>query len=785
VYDTPDVAEEIDAIKTALDKVKAKTKALDRVSNYWSEPVNNIVEFYDFKDYVPFKGRKGQETSDPLEIGSRRIGGELQEGQDPFTGRISESENPLLQIKADAARAAMRAGRRELTLAIKNAVKDGILKGEVKEAAADFSQRYNDTLKQELGGTNSIFHYNSDGTIDVIKLKNKDQLEAIRRTYRETSPILDIANQITSGVGQGHTRFNPAFAPKNFIVDSLTNAFALGAEMGPKAAGRLIQAVAREVASGGFKRSLLFSKLYSEGKFQEIDRLGATDPYMRDLVEYVTLGGRVSYLQGVAAKGALDKLMTEVGRSGVLRTKDQIANFFDIYNDIFELSSRVAAYRTMRQEFLAKGESMEEAQVHAAEYAKNFANFEQVGRWGKNAGALFMFFRPAATGAVRAIDALRPAFGFNEETFRREAANEGRSTEQIDKAVAKMREETRNARVMSATLVGFGVTMYLMAAMMSGDDEEGRNKTATDDMARWTRYARFHIPGTDTIIQMPWAFGLGAFSAAGAQIAAAASGNASIRDALSNITTIGLDSFLPLPFSRISPIDNFPAFMIDSVTPSAARPFLEYVMNLDGLGREIYNNRQTRYGDAFTGGDNIPEMYKSAARTLFQATNGAVDWSPNTMYFFANNFFDGQARIVSTGVNLAMTTSGQKDFDLKNDTLFLSSFVGTKSNVDARQFSKAEDYIKGLEKRVNSLKDKPEMLAQYVEENPDKYMLVQFYNHEVNGALKKIRTAANEVRADGSLTPKERKAQLEQLITMQNTVKRRLIEGFETLGYER
>jgi hypothetical protein len=361
---------------------------------------------------------------------------------------------------------------------------------------------------------NSIFHYNSDGTIDVIKLKNKDQLEAIRRTYRETSPILDIANQITSGVGQGHTRFNPAFAPKNFIVDSLTNAFALGAEMGPKAAGRLIQAVAREVASGGFKRSLLFSKLYSEGKFQEIDRLGATDPYMRDLVEYVTLGGRVSYLQGVAAKGALDKLMTEVGRSGVLRTKDQIANFFDIYNDIFELSSRVAAYRTMRQEFLAKGESMEEAQVHAAEYAKNFANFEQVGRWGKNAGALFMFFRPAATGAVRAIDALRPAFGFNEETFRREAANEGRSTEQIDKAVAKMREETRNARVMSATLVGFGVTMYLMAAMMSGDDEEGRNKTATDDMARWTRYARFHIPGTDTIIQMPWAFGLGAFSAA-------------------------------------------------------------------------------------------------------------------------------------------------------------------------------------------------------------------------------------------------------------------------------
>jgi hypothetical protein len=46
----------------------------------------------------------------------------------------------------------------------------------------------------------------------------------------------------------------------------------------------------------------------------------------------------------------------------------------------------------------------------AVEYAKNLANFEQVGRWGKQAGALFMFFRPAATGAVRAIEALAPAF---------------------------------------------------------------------------------------------------------------------------------------------------------------------------------------------------------------------------------------------------------------------------------------------------------------------------------------------------------------------------------------
>jgi len=782
--DLPEHKAEIDAIEENLNKLKEKTKALDRVANYYSQNVDNMVEFYGFKNYVPFKGRANKD--DPLELNSRRMGGEFQDAQNTFGGRLSESENPLLQLKADATKAAMRAGFRELGYAIRNAVDQKILKGEII-GTITFSERYNNVeLKKEFGGEGNIFVYNDNGTVDVVKLTDQNELEAIRRTYRESSPILDIVNQITSGIGQSHTRYNPAFAPKNFVVDSLTNAFALGAKMGPKAAGRLIAATAQEVASGGFKRSFKFSKLYSDGNFGEISRLAKTDPYFADMVEYViTRGGRVSYLQGVAAKGALDSLMKEVGRSGIMQTKDQIDKFFDIYNDIFELSSRVSAFRSLKQEFLARGETAEEASIHAAEYAKNFANFEQVGRWGKGAGALFMFFRPAATGAVRAIDALRPAFGFNEDKFREEAKAEGRTDEQIDKAIATMKEEQRNARRMTASLGGFGVAMYLMSAMMAGDDEEKRNKTATDDMARWTRYARFPIPGTDMIFQMPWAFGLGAFAAAGAQIAAAASGNSSIKDTLSNVATIGLDSFLPIPFSRISAVDNFPAFVIDSVTPSAARPFLEYVMNLDGLGREIYNNKQSRYGDAYTGGDNIPEAYKLAARKLFDVTNGAVDWSPNTMYFFASNFFDGGAKIATTGVNLALTVGGQKDFDPKNDTLFLSSFIGTKSNVDAREFSKAEDYIKGLDKRINTLKDKPEMLEKFVDANPEQYMLVQFYNHEVNGALRKIRTAANQVRSDSSLSIKERKAQLQELITMQNTVKRRMLEGFEAVsGYK-
>jgi hypothetical protein len=320
--------------------------------------------------------------------------------------------------------------------------------------------------------------------------------------------------------------------------------------------------------------------------------------------------------------------------------------------------------------------------------------------------------------------------------------------------------------------------------MMAGDDDQGRNRIATDDMSRWTRYGRFFIPGIERPFQLPWGFGPGAFAAAGAQIAALTTGRVSIVDAFQNIGVIGMDSFLPLPISRIGLIDNFPAWAMDSVTPSAFRPFFEYVMNLDGLGREIYNNRQTRYGDAYTGGDSIPEAYKAIARTLFKATDGGLDISPNTMYFFASNYLDGFAKASTAVFDVGMNITGQKDFDAKNDIPFLGSFMGTKSNVDSREFSKVEAQVKAFDKRINSLKDKPDLLNNFLqsEDAQKQYAAVQFYNQQVNGQLRQLRTVANQIRANDAITPSERKPQLEQIINMQNIVKRQLLNVFEDLG---
>lgn len=790
-YENDPNKKEVDKVIAAMRKLQDATRELNKEANYWSAPVQSIVDFYGWKNYVPFAGKE-KYTNDAdaaLDFNSKRNGRELQEGQNSFEGRETDSDNSIVQSLTDATRAAMRAGRRDVTLAIKNAVtkdKDGnqLLKGKIAKTIP-FADRYKDLNIGEEKKENVIFHYNKDGSIDVIEIFDKAQRNAIRRTYEQSQPIIDMLNHVTSTVGQMHTRYNVAFAPVNFFRDALTNAYSIGVEMGPKAAAQYIGAIATDVASGGLFRAAKVAALYEAGKFDQIRAMAKKNGYVRDMLEFIEQGGKVSYLAGLSSKGQFKELQKSLDRTGILKTKDQIDKFVDIWTDMFELASRTAAYRIAKSQAKAEGLSDADAQVKAAGYAKGLANFEQVGEWGRAAGAAFMFFRPAATGAVRAIETLGPMLRDPQEALKELPEYIQKDKVASAEFLKKYNEQKKAATAMTFGLLGLGSAIYLMSMAMSDDDDLGRNRTATDDPNRWSRYARFHIPGMETPIQIPWGFGLGAFASAGAQVTALATGNSSVKNALGNIVVTGLDSFLPLPVSRISPIDNLPAFLMDSATPSVARPFLEWVMNVDGLGREIYNNRQSRYGDAYTGGDNIPELYKSAARTLAEITDGKVDWSPNTMYFFANNYGDGLMRLAQTGYNYGLLAAGEKAFNPKTDTVLFDSFFGAPSNYDARQFSEVEKQILSKQQKLNMFKDSnPEAYARYVEKNPMDEYIVEHYNKVINQDLKKLREEANIYRRMPGLTPKERTEAVKNVVKFQNLVKRGIIEDFEMMGVE-
>lgn len=773
---------DIDALLAKLKEIEKATMDLNKQANYFQPGVENVIQFYGWKNYFPFKGKPDPSgRTQVFDLSGERLSGDYAQGEYVFTGRQSDADNPVLQVLTEATRAAMRAGHKDVPHAMKNLLRAGIVAGSQKPSKTiKFEDRYSVEFDpKDIKKENAFFVYNNDGSIDIYEVNDPDIRRALKGVFKPETPILDMANSITSFFGQMHTRYNPAFAPMDFVRNLMTYAGLIGAKYGPKAGGEVMSAMAKVIAEGGMHKSLKFTMAYNRGDRAALEKLAKGDSFYKDMLDYYDLGGPVAYVQGLTSTQTLENLAKQVNARGMFGiTKENFDNFFDSWMAMFETTSRIAAFRTVRDRLLKEKASKEEADIKAMSFAKDMANFQQVGDLGKGLGALYMFWRPAATGAVRAMQALMPAFDFRaEDKIKEYYKNQTRfgaiTEEQANAAVKERLKEIQNARVMGYTLMGAGFFVYMMAYMLAGDDEEERNKVLTDDMARWVRFARFNtgieVGGRDLVFQLPWGFGPGALASSGAQIASVAMGGQDLMSAAMNIMDAGFESFMPLPVSKIDKTQNPTAWAVDSMAPSALRPLLEFAMNTDGLGRKIYTDRQSRYADSFLGGDNVPAMYNDAARFMFGATDGSVDISPGSMYFFANNYLDGATRAIGTAYNLGNVIAGRKDFDPRTDTLFLDAYLKAPSNYDAVQFSKAENKIKEMEKKLKALEGTPQY-ADYLAANPMDAQAVDFYNETVNGALRNLRAEANRVRRS-DMSPKEKQQMLQFYIKQQNQIK--------------
>lgn len=802
-------------ISDSVKKVQDKTKTLNKMANYWSQPVDNIAAFYNWDFYIPYKGKPASRVSegdDRLEFTSQKLmASDYTEFIPGFTGRDSPTDNSIFQVMADAGRSALRAGRKDVPQAVKNLGEQGHLHlNKVREI--DFLERYTtDIDPDELkGGSNSrIFVYNSDGKIEIYEIKEQNIREALRRSWQDPSPFVQFANLATSAIGQSHTRYNPPFHPANFVRDVLTNAFTMGAEMSPAQAGAYIKEVSRMVADNGLAKAMKVARMYQQGKTDEIEAMIAktNDPFYRDIYEYLESGGQVTYVQSLAAESKVESLVGNIQRGRFARAKEAVDGWVDVWADGFEFTNRAAGFAVMRNMLrereekkfassmkrpMTKGEreAMENRiRIEATSYVKNLANFEEVGRWGRGAGALFMFFRPAATGAVRALDALAPLWRSDEEIVRRLPKNLRDDPAAVKTALANHRKRKEAARKMLISVAGAGAMLFTMAMLAADKDEDGRNRILTDDMALWTRNLRLPLSvlGIDSLkekyLQLPWGFGLGAFGAFGAQLMGTAYGAQGLKDMTINTLSIALDSYMPLPVSRINPSENFTAWLVDSITPSLGRPFLEFAMNVDSINREIYNNRVTKYGDAFLSGPNTPDLFIDAARWLTKVTNTNINWQPETLNFWTNSYIDGLAHIATTTYGLSLWAAGEKSFDVKTDLILMNSFFSPYANYDGRKFGKIENDMKSKEEKLKMVKRDPEMYRNYVEANPYDEMLVYIYNKGANNQLRDLREQRNKILTS-DMTPAERKVALDQNRLDSNLVKRNLIDTFEYYGYK-
>jgi hypothetical protein len=358
----PGLQRALDDIYLKLEDIKKKTREVNREAAYGSDPVDSIIEFYGWKNYMPYKGKaqKVDSDNDNLDISGARVYGDVAEGAYTMGGRLSDSDNPILQTLIDAKRAGLRVGYRDVAVATENLIKDlGKSVGEL-EQRIEFADRYNGKEDfKKFGGPNKIFVYNEDGSISVYKINNDRLLKALKGEYQKDSPIVDIANVVTSGMGKMHTRYNPAFAPWDFTRNLMTYTATVALEKGGIEAAKVLSAAARIVASGGMYKIFKLSKLYTEGKLD--NARGDNDSYIKAALEYFDESGRVSYVDGLNSRRSLDAVAKDLNSNVMGQSMKNINKFFDAYMDAFELSSRVAVYMVEKQRLLDKGSSEAQA----------------------------------------------------------------------------------------------------------------------------------------------------------------------------------------------------------------------------------------------------------------------------------------------------------------------------------------------------------------------------------------------------------------------------------------
>jgi hypothetical protein len=744
-----------DAVKEAIDVQKGIDQAIqdmNKSGDYTSKGAERLMKARNWQNYVPLRGKRKEDLD--FEYYEESAGKSLGSSEGVFAGRSSLADNVITRSLVEAMKAAGRAPGNRTASILQNYVKEGFVQGKISKTPLTTLDNY--VLGKKAGGPENVVLYRDpEGDVYSIEIADENLVAAIQAKTANLNPATNILAVATREMAQAHTRLNPKFWLKNFFVDSVTNSFKFTAEYGLKAGGQYAVNVLTDLKDNGFTRkSMKFMKLYAERDFNAINELAERDAWYRDALEYVTIGGRVSYLSGLRNETKMDEMYKKLGPNKVVKNYEQLKELVDPLVEGLELASRVSAYRTAKQLPELQGDNRK-----AAAYAKNLANFEQIGYYGKVMGAWFMFSRPSATGAFRLYDA------FTKGKYGKQTA---------------------------LGAMAMGASIYGMSMMLSGDDDDGRNRVETDDPARWVRNWRIFIPGKKDPIQIPWGFGFGALGAASAQLAMLFTGNSSLKDFAGNMKTIAAETS-GIPVSQMSFIEHPFAAILDSITPSIAKPILQMAVNVDALGRPVFQKGQSKYVDGYLGGESVPAAVKYISEGLFDALNDVLPaslmkgLSANSLDFIAKNYLGGvystvnqiDSNLRATGI---FNETPQKDLSFIKSTILLAWLEGSAANYDYDQYDKIAKEVSNWKQTLRTYKDtNPDKYAEYLNEHPGRAQAVQYFDKETNSRLRDLRAQANKIKLVYKDSPGEREEAIKANREYQNAVMRQMTERIKQM----
>lgn len=790
------------SLRKAMDefnKLQDITKNLKRVAGVWNEYMDDVSHFYGWGDgYSPLMMEK---EGDPLNLEGTRNSGDVATFVPGMQGGNHRVANVVYQSIANAYRAASIAARGPITQRVANLIDTKQIPGQhmidISPAEQFMLALENQPVPTDVMGGNVIINTLPDGTKQVYRMddtteRGKKLLDGVRRVNEQLPKGFEIAGKVMGVIAGQFTRLRAPFAPAQFVMDSMTLAPMISADYGLRFGPQfLAQATANLATLKGPKLSKLL-RLYQSGNETALREYTKDDPFLTDVVDYLQQGGPSAYGQAYKIERGLTDYVEKIKRNPFVTASESFGELIDNWTDSWDLLSRVSAMGVLKRRELEKmgyakvveekGKNSPEAKkimdaavTRAVSQAKELANFNLHGNLtARKIASLYMFWRPNITTAIATADMIGKGFEDPQARITRELSPEAQTNQQlVDEKLKEFGRQRIRVRAIITIMIGAGMALYELARAMSDYDEEGRNKVAIGDKGQWIRAAQFRIPGTDWNYNAMFGFGPGGFMAFGAQLSALLHGDQTVKEFSRNVFDTVASMFSPITPSQISMTDNFLAWFGTTFAPSLAKPGIEYLANRTSVDTAIYNAHPSRFSDIYSGGKNVPDLYKSLSNLIWDLTGNEV--APNKLYFFATHYAQAVNDIVVTGFDIGSMLLGNKTPEDVNWKPIVGSFVSRTGNADSREYYNLQPRIEAAQHRVSEIEIKGRKARENLE--PDDLRILEAYKktysriQELNG----VRNALNRAQ----LPPDQKKRRLEAVETELNRLMRITVDDIK------
>lgn len=787
---------EYPSLRKAMDefnKLQEVTKNLKRRAGVWNEYMDDVSYFYGWGDgYSPLMMEK---EDSPLNLEGTRNSGDVSTFVPGMQGGIHRVTNAVFQSLANAHRAASIAARGPITQRIANLINTGQIPG---AHMIDISPREqfmlaleNQPVPTDVMGGNVIIHTLPDGTKQVYRMdadneRGKKLLDGVRRVNEELPKGINILSKVQGVLASQFTRLRAPFAPGQFVMDSMTLAPMISAEYGLRFGPQfLAKATANLATLKGPKLPKLLN-LYREGNEAALREYVKDDPFLADVVNYIKEGGPSAYAEAYKIEKGLTNYVRSIKQNPFSSAAESFGDLVDNWTDSWDLLSRVSAMSVLKGRELEKAgydnvvkeksvdspeakRIMKTAIKRAAHQAKELSNFNLHGNMtSRKIAAFYMFWRPNVTTAIATADMIGKAFERPEARIERELSPEAQQDQElVEEKLNEFNQQRIRTRTVIAIMMGAGMALYELARAMSDYDEEGRNKVAASDKGQWIRAAQFRIPGTDWNFNAMFGFGPGGFMALGAQMSALLHGDQPVSDFSKNSLNTILSMFTPITPAQIDVTKDFTKWFLATFSPSLFKPIVEYAQNLTAIDTEIYNAHPSRFSEIYSGGKNVPDMYKQLSKWWLETTGEEV--APNKMYFFASHFAQAVNDVAVMGFDIKSALLGDKNAEDINWKPLAGSFISRVGNTDAREYADLEPAILEAQHRLSMFETDRPIAEKLRAEHPDDAKIVGIYN-STKYQIQQYQTMRNQLNRS-NLPLKLKRERLDEVEAAMNKLK--------------